>query len=119
MDTLESIREPETPFLCEIWNWEGDTSILHFKFESVLNEASDGSSSFDCNALKAKYVKDPRFDPMGFFFLTYRSSPIGLALAFTSEIDGIYEVPFLVATPSHRNKGVEACLLGLILKYCK
>ena len=30
----------KTPELCEIWTWQGDTSILPFKFESVLNSAA-------------------------------------------------------------------------------
>ena len=37
---LDSIPQMQTPALCEIWNWQGDTSVLPYKFESVLNAAS-------------------------------------------------------------------------------
>ena len=65
-------------------------------------------------------MQSARFDPDGFFFLTYRSNAIGLTLAFPAQDDPTtFEVPFLVAVPSHRNKGVEKALLALILEYCK
>ena len=35
-----SLPQVKTPELCEIWTWQGDTSILPFKFESVLNSAA-------------------------------------------------------------------------------
>ena len=41
---LQSVTNPPSnihaPELCEIWTWQGDTSILPFKFESVLNSAA-------------------------------------------------------------------------------
>ena len=33
--------------------------------------------------------------------------------------EGIYEIPYLVCVPSHRNKGVEKALLALLLAYIK
>ena len=70
--------------------------------------------------LKEKYIKDARFNPDGFYFLTYRSQAIGLTLAFPKADDPeTYEIPYLVSATSHRNKGVEAALLSLILAFCK
>ena len=84
----------------------------------MLNQASIGTDSFCNNALKHKYIEDSRFDPMGFFFLTYRSQAIGLTLALRkSETE--YEIPFLVCVPKHKEKGVEEALLSLILTYCQ
>ena len=41
LDSVGSgIEQQKTPDLCEIWTWQGDTSILPFKFESVLNAAA-------------------------------------------------------------------------------
>ena len=36
----KELPQIKTPDLCEIWTWQGDTSILPFKFESVLNSAA-------------------------------------------------------------------------------
>ena len=70
----------KTPELCEIWTWQGDTSILPFKFESVLNAAATeptyvgfGKSIFKHTELKKIYIERADFDPEGFFFITYRS----------------------------------------------
>ena len=32
--------------------------------------------------------------------------------------NSVYEIPYLVSVPSHRDKGVEEALLSLILTYC-
>ena len=55
---LDSLETPEltVPSLCEIWNWQGDTSVLPYKFESVLNSASMEVESYDHKKLKQKYV---------------------------------------------------------------
>lgn len=87
---MESVTNPpaniHAPELCEIWTWQGDTSILPFKFESVLNSAATdpdhlgfGESIFQHEQLKQTYIDNARFDPDGFFFITYRSNAIGLA----------------------------------------
>ena len=122
LESLETIPELKTPSLCEIWTWQGDTSVLPYKFESILNSASTkGEEEFyKHNELKEKYIKDARFNPDGFYFLTYRSQAIGLTLAMPKADDPTtYEIPYLVSTTSHRNKGVEAALLSLILTFCK
>ena len=87
LESLDKIPELVVPSLCEIWNWQGDTSVLPFKFESVLNSASIENENYSHNKLKQEYIMDDRFDPMGFFFLTYRSQAIGLTLAFQNRDD--------------------------------
>ena len=120
LSSLDTIPEMQTPPLCEIWNWQGDTSVLPYKFESVLNDSSTKNEMYNHETLKAEYIKSARFDPDGFFFLTYRSNAIGLTLAYRAVDDqSTFEIPYLVAVPSHRNKGVEKALLALILEYCK
>lgn len=120
IDNLQSAQLPETPapFLCEIWNWQGDTSVLPYKWVEVLSSASGNESAYDTKSLKQTYVSSPQFDPNAFFFLTYRSHAIGLCLVWPSSV-GQYEIKHLCSVPSHRGKGVEECLLGLALKYCK
>ena len=103
---MEGLAEVQVPSLCEVWNWQGDTSVLPFKFESVLNAASEDCELFVASELKTKYTQGGSWDPMGFFFLTYRSQTIGLAFALSAG-NGIFEIPYLVCVPSFLGKGVE------------
>ena len=119
------LPQRKTPDLCEIWTWQGDTSILPFKFESVLNSAATepdyvgfGKNVFSHTELKATYIDNKGFDPNGFFFLTYRSQPIGLTLALPQTGD-TWEVPFLAIVPNYYGKGVEQCLLHLVVEFLK
>jgi len=45
---LKDFKRWEIPFLCEIWNWEGDESVLPGKWAHIVNEAygTDYKSSF-------------------------------------------------------------------------
>lgn len=47
-----------------------------------------------------------------------RSHAIGICLIWPIA-QGQYEIKYLCSVPSHRSKGVEECLIGLALKYCK
>ena len=73
LNPFDAVPDLKVPPLCEIWNWQGDTSVLPYKFESVLNSASTFEEHYKHGELKEKYIKDARFNPDGFFFLTYRS----------------------------------------------
>ena len=48
----------------------------------------------------------------------HRSHAIGLCLVWPVSED-TYEIKHLCSVPTHRNKGVEECLINLALKYCK
>ena len=52
LNSLEVIPEMVTPPLCEIWNWQGDTSVLPHKFESVLNACSNDPELYTHLGLK-------------------------------------------------------------------
>ena len=56
---------------------------------------------------------------MGFFFLTYRSNTMGLAFAMStpSASGKVFELPYVAVTSLQ--KGVEQCLMALVLNYCK
>ena len=100
LNSLDTIPEMVTPPLCEIWNWQGDTSVLPYKFESVLNAGSTDPEFYGHAELKQKYIQDGRFDPDGFFFLTYRSNAIGLTFAYKcAEEETTFELPYLVTVP--------------------
>ena len=65
--TAHQIPELKVPSLCEIWNWQGDTSVLPHKFQSVLNSCvnehkvpswdDDESDYFQHKTLKQQYLK--------------------------------------------------------------
>lgn len=124
-DTVQVPQTPvqcKSPDLCEIWTWQGDTSILPFKFESVLNAVAMpkdhigfGSQKFNHADLKKEYIDRKEFDPEGFFFITYRSTAIGLAVTIKNNEE--WTIPFLTAIPGYNGKGVENCLLNLVMQY--
>lgn len=83
----EAPKQIHAPDLCEIWTWQGDTSVLPHKFESVLNAAATepdhlgwGKNVFNADRLARDFIDVDDFDPEGFFFLTHRSNAIGLAM---------------------------------------
>merc|ERR1711957_439147 len=118
LNNFDNLPDLQVPSLSEVWTWQGDTSVLPFKFESILNAASDNEELFVAKELSQKWCKGSDFDPNGFFFITYRSQAIGLT--FAKEIqNGEYEIPYMVAVPSHLNKGVEQALMVLVLTYLK
>ena len=56
LNSLENLPEMQTPALCEIWNWQGDTSVLPYKFESVLNSSSSDPEFYGHAELKQQYI---------------------------------------------------------------
>ncbi|CDW72511.1 UNKNOWN [Stylonychia lemnae] len=110
---LTSIPEPQIPSLCEVWNWQGDTS-----WTEVLNATAGQEEAYDTKYLKANYISSSKFNPDAFFFLTYRSHAIGLCLAWPAA-ENEFEIKHLTSVPSHRNKGVEEALISLVLGYIK
>ena len=56
LSSLETLPEMQTPALCEIWNWQGDTSVLPYKFESVLNSASSEPEHYGHTELKQQFI---------------------------------------------------------------
>jgi hypothetical protein len=65
------IAAPEIPPLHEKWCWEGDTSILPVKWQSIM-VASFGRYAHTRRYLRAECMSKPQWDPEGFFFLTHR-----------------------------------------------
>lgn len=43
-----SLEEFPTPFLCEIWNWQGDTSVLPYKVRSICLIVPVGGGAQHC-----------------------------------------------------------------------
>eukprot|EP00347_Sterkiella_histriomuscorum_P018578 403344980 len=119
LNDLTNIPEPQVPYLSEIWNWQGDTSVLPYKWVEVLNAVAGQGEVYDTKYLKANFLQSKSFDPDAFFFITYRSHAIGLCLAWPSTDNQTFEIKHLSSVPSKRNQGVEEALISLVLSYIK
>ena len=75
---FSDFKRCDAPDLCEIWNWEGDVTVLPGKWASVVN--SHYGTDYDSSHFKTVYASKDFFDPNGFFFITYRSNAIGCCL---------------------------------------
>ncbi len=84
-------KEPQVPILHEIWNWEGDKSVLPSKWVFIIQKARGSSPSKE--ELLHDYIDVPEFDPNGFFFLTKRSKAVGCAIVVNNK--GKFEIHYL------------------------
>jgi len=91
LTNYDLIQEPSIPFMHEVWNWEGDKSVLPSKWINILEKAR--GSSISKAELLQNYVETKGFDTNGFFFLTKRSKAIGTAFAYRCE--NYYSIMFL------------------------
>ena len=88
------------PFLFETWNWEGDESILPFKWIDLIKYSElleKKNENFDFDTINI-YLKDNyyglnSFDKLSFFFITNRSDVTGCA--YLNKNDGLIDY-FLV-----------------------
>jgi hypothetical protein len=109
------------PFLYEVWNWVGDTSILPTKWYELLKKNdnqtnSNAFSSITRELLLNQYVRNEKFDPNGFFFLTTRSEVVSGVLVWPISRDTCQLVA-LVALPAHRDKQVAQAIISLAIVY--
>lgn len=65
---FEEFKRREIPFLCEIWNWEGDETVLPGKWTTIVNDCY--GSDYKSSHLKTNFVLTEKFDKKGFFFIT-------------------------------------------------
>ena len=84
-----------------------------------MNSCSTEHEKYDHSTLKKTYIDDKAFDPMGFYFLTSRSSAIGLCFVLPTATSSEYRIVFCACVPKHRHNQVEECLLSLVLGFCK
>jgi len=99
------------PDFFEQWSWEGDTSVLPFKWRSGLEECGLENSAPELS----RPWESANFDPNSIFFLTQRSQTAGGALLLPSLREDQSLVAVLWVHPNHRRTGVGRCLLRLCL----
>ena len=116
LNISKEILECKNPSMCEIWNWEGDLTILPFKVKLILIKWIDliknSGISYDKNIkeyLKINYYENKDFDKKSFFFITFRSDTAGCAYLDKDTIK------YLLVNKKYFNKGVENTLIKLCL----
>ena len=107
------------PHLHETWTWEGDESVLPYKWVEIIRKAEiyeKRGEKFDIDNVK-KYLKDnyyglKDFDKLSFFFITYRSHVMACAYfnIKTNTID------YFLIDPKGFDKGLENGLFSLLYK---
>jgi len=119
---LHEVPDPRAPFLYEVWNWEGDPSILPIKWFELLQKhdqqaATAKFSNISKDFLVQNYINNEHFDPKGFFFITHRSECVAGLLAWPK--GEICEIKTFAVLNSHWNKGVPESIVALALNYAK
>ena len=107
------------PHLHETWTWEGDESVLPYKWAEIISKSEilqKQGKEFDLENVK-KFLKDnyyglETFDKLSFFFITYRSQVMACSYfnIKTNTID------YFLINPKGFNKGLENGLFSLIYK---
>ena len=118
---LTSPLEVKIPFLYEMWNWVGDTSILPTKWGELLkkHDLQSGTETFkglNREVLNARFVRNEKFDPYGFFFITTRSEVVSGVLVWPIDRNSC-ELVAAAALPGHRDREVAHAAIGLSLNY--
>ena len=118
---LSSSPETKIPFLYEYWNWVGDTSILPTKWFELLKKHDLQSntrtfSNITRDRLLTQYVRDAKFDPTGFFFLTTRSEVVSGVLIWPINTETC-EFVALASLPSHRDRETTQAVISLGINY--
>ena len=110
------------PHLHETWTWEGDESVLPYKWAEIISKSEilqKQGKEFDLESVK-KYLKEnyyglDTFDKLSFFFITYRSKVMACSY-FNTKTNTI---DFFLINPKELNKGLENGLFSLIYKRAK
>jgi hypothetical protein len=112
----------KTPTLHETWKWEGDETVLPYKWVNLIkmsNLYENKGETFNFEIVK-KYLRDNyygsnNFDKLSFFFITYRSEVTGCA--YLDKNSG--KIDYFLVNKKHFGKGIENGLFSLIYKRTK
>lgn len=117
LSSIEFTREKyKTPFLYETWVWEGDESVLPYKWVDLIKNSkvipvnSEADFQNVKEYLRQNYYGNNNFDKQSFFFITSRSEVAGCA--YLNKENSTVE--YYIINPKYVNKGVEEGLFALI-----
>ena len=107
------------PYLHETWTWEGDESVLPYKWADIIRRAEimeKQNQEFNLDEvkkyLKTNYYGSPDFDKLSFFFITYRSQVMACSY-FNTKTNTI---DYFLINPKGFDKGLENGLFSLLYK---
>ena len=114
-----SLETFKIPHLHETWTWEGDESVLPYKWAEIISQSEipqKKGKEFDLESVK-KYLKDnyyglDTFDKLSFFFITYRSQVMACSYLNTKT----NTIDYFLINPKEFNKGLENGLFSLLYK---
>ena len=122
LDLSKFDYSPETfkiPHLHETWTWEGDESVLPYKWAEIISQSEiiqRQGKEFDLESvkknLKENYYGLDSFDKLSFFFITYRSK----VMACTYFNIKTNTIDYFLINPKGFNKGLENGLFSLLYK---
>lgn len=105
------ILDNKVPSRYETWNWEGDESILPYKWIELIQKAKIELNSDNIKQyLKENYYDNDKFNKQLFFFITHRSEVAGCV--YYNLLNNTIE--YFLINLKHLNKGVEEALISLI-----
>ena len=114
---VDNIPEYRNPLYYESWIWEGDKSILPYKWIDLINDSKIQINELTNNNLeeylKKNYYKNPEFDEKSFFFATQRSNTAACGYLDKNNI-----IRFLIVGKIHKNKQLEHSLISRAIKRC-
>eukprot|EP00927_Polykrikos_kofoidii_P033643 TRINITY_DN28468_c0_g1_i1.p1 TRINITY_DN28468_c0_g1~~TRINITY_DN28468_c0_g1_i1.p1 ORF type:complete len:333 (+),score=65.05 TRINITY_DN28468_c0_g1_i1:107-1105(+) len=126
LDILGPCVAAVVPELFELWTWEGNLSVLPFKWTEVIEECY-GEAAMTSGVIGSAVLRPwetAGFDPQGIFFLTHRSQTCGIAAALpnsptvgsqSGSTEGV--IVGLAVRPEFRREGLEQCLLRLCIHH--
>jgi N-acetylglutamate synthase-like GNAT family acetyltransferase len=110
----------KTPYLYETWTWEGDESVLPFKWVDLVRSSDLLKEKYNFEKvkllLKEKYFSKKNFDKKSFFFITYRSECSGCCYMDTNNNN---KIDYFLVNNKHKEKKVEYGLFNLIYNRAK
>ena len=117
---------PQLPLYYELWNFEGDVSVLPRKWCRLINTCfPERDIPFDEQQFVEKFSSQPQFDPSGFFMITQRSKVVASAFAWQDgpekeEHDReAARLHWLAVHPDHRGKGLGKMLVALVIDHLR
>lgn len=106
----------------EIWNYEGDESVIPRKWFHVLCEAFGETflmeKGVSKETLEERYVRSRQFRKDGFFLITHRSTTVATGFAFVDESDPkLGMVHWVGVAPKSRRQGIARSVVLMILRH--
>lgn len=114
LNIIDFDTEYKTPYLHETWNWEGDESVLPYKWFDLMKKAN---ISYDQEKIKTNYYTNDKFDRSSFFFITHRSNVCGCI--YLNSANDKYLIEYAIINNKYLGKGIEEALFSLALNRSK